>query len=52
MLANIARQKKTFVSINLLSLNKTRTICYIKFHLLLIKEKEANNDQHDNNDNT
>ena len=43
MLANIARQKKTFVSNNLLLLNKTRIICDIEFHLILNKEKYANN---------
>ena len=51
MLANSARQKKPFASNNLLSLNKTRIIGDIKFHLLLIKEQEANNDQYDNNNN-
>ena len=52
MLANIARQKKTFASNNLLSLNKTRIICNIECHLLVIKETEADNDQYDNNNNT
>ena len=51
MLANSARQKKPFASNNLLPLNKTRIICDIKFHVLLIKEQEANNDQYDNNNN-
>ena len=52
MLASIARQKKTFASNHLLLLNKTRIIRDIKFHLLLIKEKEANNEQHYNNNST
>ena len=52
MLASIAKQKKTFASINLLLLNKTRIIRDIKFHLLLIKEKEANNEQYYNDNNT
>ena len=52
MLASIARQKKTFASNNLLFLNKTRIICDIKFHFLVIKEKGANNDQYDNNNHT
>ena len=52
MLANIARQKKTFDSNNLLLLNKTRILCDIEFHLILIKEKKVNNDQYDNNNST
>ena len=52
MLANIARQKKTFASNNLLLLNKTRILCDIEFHLILINEKKVNNDQHENNNNT
>ena len=52
ILANIARQKKTFASNHLLLLNKTRIIRDIKFYLLLIKEKEANNEQYYNDNNT
>ena len=52
MLASITRQKKTFASNNLLLLNKTRIIRDIKFHLLLIKEKEANNERYYNDNNT
>ena len=52
ILANIARQKKTFASNNLLPLNKTRILCDIEFHLILINEKKVNNDQHENNNNT
>ena len=52
MLASITRQKKTFASNHLLLLNKTRIIRDIKFHLLLIKEKEANNEQYYNDNNT
>ena len=52
MLEGIARQKKTFASNNLLLLNKTRIICDIKLYLILIIEKETNDDQYDNNNNT
>ena len=52
MLASIARQEKTFASNHLLLLNKTRIVRDIKFHLLLIKEKEANNERYYNDNNT
>ena len=52
MLEGIARQKKTFASNNLLLLNKTRILCDIEFHLILINEKTVNNDQYENNNNT